>query len=134
MSVQYLLDTNTVSGIIRKRSSRLAQKLRTVSSASLMVSVITEAEILFGLARNPEATRLAQDAQQVLKRLPTLAWTSQTARTYAALRHATERRGTGISAMDLLIASQAYEKGLTLVTNDLALRELKDLLPVEDWL
>jgi predicted nucleic acid-binding protein len=36
--------------------------------------------------------------------------------------------------MDLLIASQAYEKGLTLVTNDLALRELKDLLPVEDWL
>lgn len=132
--MKYLLDTNTVSGLIRKGPVQLAAKIATLETSSLAISVVTEAEILFGLERKPEATKLAADANQVLLRLRKLAWTSNTARAYATLRYAAERRGTNISAMDLLIASQAWEMRLILVTNDSGLHQLSDMLPVEDWM
>jgi tRNA(fMet)-specific endonuclease VapC len=108
--------------------------MQEVSTEFIAISVVTEAEILFGLERKPEATQLAKDVAQVLLRLQRLPWTSNTAGAYAALRYAAERRGIGISAMDLLIASQAWENSLILVTSDSALQGLKYLMPVEDWI
>ncbi len=134
MSIQYLLDTNIVTRIIRKAPPKLSRKMLEVPTESIAISVVTEAEILFGLERRPDATQLAKDVGHVLLRLQKLPWTSGTARAYATLRHAAERRGAGISAMDLLIASQARENNLILVTNDSALHKLQDLMPVEDWI
>jgi tRNA(fMet)-specific endonuclease VapC len=58
MPVRYLLDTNTASYIIKGNRSRVRERLLRVAMADVGISVITEAELLFGLARRPEATKL----------------------------------------------------------------------------
>ena len=54
----YLLDTNTVSFIL-KGNARVRQHLVGVPMEQVTLSVVTEAELRFGLARRPEATRLS---------------------------------------------------------------------------
>ena len=55
--VRYVLDTNVVSALIRLNSNVVAA-LRGLPITSVCISVITEAELVFGLAKRPEATRL----------------------------------------------------------------------------
>ena len=55
--VRYVLDTNTVSALIRLNPN-VVSALRGLPITSVCISVITEAERLFGVAKRPEATRL----------------------------------------------------------------------------
>ncbi|WLF84988.1 hypothetical protein L3D26_05555 [Moraxella sp. ZY21109] len=66
MTIQYMLDTNIVSFILKVNHSILEQKLKSVSSIQLCISVITQAELLYGLAKNPNATRLYREVHQFL--------------------------------------------------------------------
>ena len=91
LSPEYLLNTHTVSRIVRKDSDKLRRKL--MEMASLATSVITEAQVLFGLKRKPEATRLAEQAGETLLRLKKLTWSSEAAKSYAIARNAVESRG-----------------------------------------
>ena len=54
---QWMLDTNTVSHIV-KGHPQVMMRLGQTAMADVCISVITEAELLFGLARRPDATRL----------------------------------------------------------------------------
>ena len=58
MPARYLLDTNTVSYIIKGNLPRVRERLVQTPMAQVTISVITEAELLFGIARRPEAERL----------------------------------------------------------------------------
>ena len=55
--VRYVLHTNTVSALIRLNPN-VVSALRGLPITSVCISVITEAELVFGLAKRPEATRL----------------------------------------------------------------------------
>ena len=67
-----MLDTNTVSQLIRGHPAVTA---RVVSAPmdSLCISAITEAELLFGLARRPKAVRLDGLVRGFLLRVDSLA-------------------------------------------------------------
>ena len=54
---RYLLDTNTVSHLIKGHPA-VARRVVAVPMASLCISAITEGELLFGLAKRPDAKRL----------------------------------------------------------------------------
>ena len=54
----YLLDTNTVSYILKGKFPMVRKRLVKVPMSNIAISVVTEAELLFGVARRPEATRL----------------------------------------------------------------------------
>lgn len=127
----YLLDTNTVSHLLRGHPA-VMQRVEAVPIASLCISVITEAELLFGLAKRPEANRLRQLVEAFLCRVDVLPWDRATAVCYGETRAALAAQGKLIAPLDLLIATHALSCGAVLVSNDQAFRQLDRLL-LEDW-
>jgi len=132
MAVRYLLDTNTVSYVIKGHFPQVRERLQRVPISEVGISVITEAELRFGIARLPQATRLAVAVEEFLMRVEVLAWDSAAARQYARLRATLEEHGEPMGNLDLMIAAQALSVGAILVSNDRVFRRLKGLR-VEDW-
>ena len=56
--VRYLLDTNTASYAIKGNVARVRERLLSTPMAEMGISVVTEAELRFGVARLPAAIRL----------------------------------------------------------------------------
>ncbi|MDR1806823.1 MAG: type II toxin-antitoxin system VapC family toxin [Propionibacteriaceae bacterium] len=135
--MRYLLDTNTVSALVRAHPDALAH-LAQHGSDRVFLSAITEAEIRFGLAKNPQATRLRRALESLWPQVTILDFTAATALVYGDLRAALEKTGLPMSPLDTLIAATALEHsrsdrgGLILVTNDHAFSRVPDLA-VEDW-
>ncbi len=132
MAVRYLLDTDIASYIINDRYSKLREKLREVPISDVGVSVITEAELRFGLAHKPEVSHLAFIIEDFLSRVEILPWDSNAAKTYANLRADLEREGKLLGSMDMTIAGHALATGRVLVTHDQGFRRVKKLR-IEDW-
>ena len=127
----YLLDTNTVSYLIR-RHPEVSRRVSAVPMAALYISCITEGELLFGLAKRPAATHLRALVEAFLRRVEALAWHSGAAAHYGPLRAELEGRGQSLSPLDMLIAAQAAAEGAILVTSDRAFTQVRELM-VEDW-
>jgi tRNA(fMet)-specific endonuclease VapC len=132
MAVGFLLDTNTVSFHIRRSSAALEKKLRRTRAARVGLSVVTEMELRYGLARNPQL-RIAPLVEQFLAGIAVLPLTSEVARVYGRVRAELDAAGTPIGPLDLMIASQALTLRATLVTNNL--KEFRRIrgLRCEDW-
>lgn len=129
--MQFMLDTNTVSDLMKAQPA-VAARVRATPMASMCLSVITEAELFYGLAKRPDAKRLHLAAQELMRRVGVLPWNSATARRYAGLRADLERLGTPLAPLDLLIAAHALETGLTLVSRDRVFHQVHGLA-VQDW-
>lgn len=127
----YLLDTNTVSHFLRGHPN-VDLKMASLPLASLAISAVTEGELLYGLARRPEAKKLHNTVHEFLKAVKSLPWTSHTASIYGQFRARMEGMGKSLSDLDLLIAAHALETGRILVTNDKAFQAISPLA-VEDW-
>jgi tRNA(fMet)-specific endonuclease VapC len=132
MAIRFLLDTNTVSYIIKDNFPRVRERLLKVPMSEVGISVITEAELRFGVARLPHATKLEIVVEEFLLRVEVLPWDSKAARHYARLRATLEEIGEPMGNMDLLIASQALAEEAILVSHDRVFRRVKGL-KVEDW-
>lgn len=132
MSISYLLDTNTASFVIRGNPPEVLGHLARVTAAQTAISTVTEAELLFGLERRPHATQLRVVVTRFLERATILPWGSKAARQYARLRTALESAGKPLSALDTMLAAQAFAEDLVLVSNDRAFAHVPHL-KLEDW-
>jgi tRNA(fMet)-specific endonuclease VapC len=128
----FLLDTNTASFIIKGNIPRVREQLLRIPMEQLAVSVVTEAELLFGIVRRPEATRLRIAVKEFLLRVDVLPWDSDAASRYADLRAALERDGVPMGNLDMMIAAHALSIPAVLVSSDHAFRRIKHL-KIEDW-
>jgi tRNA(fMet)-specific endonuclease VapC len=129
----YMLDTNTASYIIKGKPVIIRRRLQDVPMASVCISAITEAELLRGVARKPEAKQLSIIVKEFLLRVEILPWDSDAAKAYAQLRTACEKEGKPLGAMDILIAAHSVAMGAVLITNDKAFFNLEHHLALEDW-
>jgi tRNA(fMet)-specific endonuclease VapC len=127
----YLLDTNTISQLLRSHPA-VSHRVTTVPMASLRMSAITLGELLFGLAKRPDATRLHRAVRELLRRVDVLPWDSAAAECYGTVRATMTRQGRTLAPLDLLIAAHAISVGAVLVTNDQAFA-MVNALPIEDW-
>jgi tRNA(fMet)-specific endonuclease VapC len=132
MAVRYLLDTNTASYVIKGNFPRVRARLAKVPMAEVGISVVTEAELRFGVARRPEATALKRVVEEFLLRVEILPWNSEAAHHYALIRASLEREGESMGNLDLMIAVQALAADVVLVTPDHVFRRVKGL-KVKDW-
>ncbi len=128
---RYLLDTNTVSHLIRQHAA-VALRVVAAPMASLCISAITEGELLYGLARRPDATRLRAVVEQFLLRVDVLPWDRAAAKRYGTLRALMESKGQTLAPLDMQIAAHAQSAGAVLVTSDRAFKQITGLL-LEDW-
>jgi tRNA(fMet)-specific endonuclease VapC len=132
MQLRYLLDTNTVSYVIKGNFQHVRERLLKVPIREVGISVITEAELRFGVARLPNAAKLGIVVEEFLLRVEILPWDSLAAQHYARLRAVLKQNGEPIGNLDLMIGSHAIAAGAVLVGNDKVFRRLKNL-KVEDW-
>ena len=93
----------------------------------MCISAITQGELLFGLARRPNATALHEAVWELLRRADVLPWDATTAPVYGAARAATQREGRVLAPLDLLIGAHALSVDAVLVTNDHAFRQIQGL-------
>ena len=126
-----MLDTNAASGLMKGQPT-ITARFKAEAPDRVCLSAVTEGEMLFGVAKRPEARRLHAAVTEFLAAIDVLPWTSATARRYATLRAGLERQGRPLGALDLLIAAHAVEHNAVLVTNDRAFSAVPGLR-VEDW-
>jgi tRNA(fMet)-specific endonuclease VapC len=130
----YLLDTNITGYIVRDESPLARQILKeTRRNSRVAISTISEAEILFGLERKPEARQLRFAAGQFLELVEVLPWDSAAASAYARLRNTLQSAGVALSQADLFIAAHAASLGAVLVSHDKAFQHVRPFISVTDW-
>jgi tRNA(fMet)-specific endonuclease VapC len=129
-----MLDINMISYIARNRSPQARMLLKgAAADAFVCISTITEAEILYGLAKRPEAHQVALSMRAALATLKVLPWTSEAADQYGVLRVRNEGVGIAVGSLDMLIAAHALAEGAVLVTNDGALSRLHGGPETVNW-
>jgi tRNA(fMet)-specific endonuclease VapC len=107
--------------------------LQAVPVDDVCMSVVTKAELLYGVEVSP---RRAHDAAALAAFLPyveVLEFGDDAARHYAEIRADLKRRGALIGANDLFIAAHARALGLTLETNNTIEFERVSDLAIENW-
>src|SRR5579862_1863945 len=107
MAVRYLLDTNTVSNVIKGNMPKVCERLLRVPMAEVGISAVTEGELRFGVARLTGAVKLAKAVEEFLLRVEILPWNSEAAKRYAQLRSDLEKKGEPMGNLDMMIAAQA---------------------------
>jgi len=130
---RYMLDTNTVSYIIKGEAAMVRERLRNVPMAKICISAITEAELLRGVAKKPDARHLPVAVKEFLLRVDILPWDSDAAKAYAILRTACDKEGKPLGNMDMLIAAHSVAVATVLITNDKAFYNVAHHLVLEDW-
>ena len=132
--MRYLLDTDTASYIIRGAFPALDAKLATVAPHDVAISVITRAELLFGLEKRGNPRGLARVVHAFLDRMTIPPWDNAAADTFAKLRAQLERQGTPIGLADTMIAAHALTHKTVLVTNNQKHFQNVKGLALENWI
>ena len=127
----YLLDTNTISLLLRGNAG-VVKRLQKQPLSEICLSAVTEGELLFGLARRPQALALHQAVYAFLQRAQVLPWDSSCAAVYGQERAKLQSKGLSLSALDMMIAAHAKSLDAVLVTNDQAMLNLPGW-KTQDW-
>jgi tRNA(fMet)-specific endonuclease VapC len=114
----HMLDTDTASYLIKGRSPAIEAKLASLIPSSVCISVITRAELQYGLKSLPTEHRLHLAVRQFLRIVRILPWDGDAADWYAQIRHQLVATGQPIGEMDMMIAAHALAAGAVLVTNN----------------
>ena len=130
-----MLDTNMASYVIKGHPPEVRQRLVALPMGSIVVSVVTQAELLYGVARKGYPKALASLIREFLLRVDVLPWDSDAATVYGDLRSSCAASGITLGALDLMIAAHAVAAKATLVTHDHAFSLVPGgVLAVEDWI
>ena len=130
-----LLDTDTISVILRDPVGRVARRVARVRETERHTSSVTLGEMLYGLERMPHLVEKRELVEnEVVKRLTILPFDIEAARHYARIRARLESEGRPLDDADLRIAAIALAHNLTLVTGNVRHFARVPGLRVENWL
>ncbi len=114
----HMLDTDICSYIIRSGSRAVQARLGEILPEDICISVITRAELVYGLKRVPENQRLQVEVRRFLRMVRVLSWGEEAADYHAEIRHQLVRAGQPIGELDMMIAAHSLATGAVLVTNN----------------
>lgn len=130
----YLLDTDIVSYSVKGRHRAIAERIALLNPADYAISVMTRAELQFGLHLAPPIHPAHLRIRTFLSEVQILDWGQNAADTYALVRHQLHVRGTPMDHLDLMIAAHAIALGAVLVTNNTRhFERLAPALTIENW-
>jgi tRNA(fMet)-specific endonuclease VapC len=131
--IRYLLDTNIVIYVIKKRPVEVLQAFNE-NSGRMAISSITLAELFHGAEKSSRCAENLKVIDDFTSRLEVLPYTPKAAQHYGSIRAALERSGETIGINDLHISAHARSEGLVLVTNNLKEFERVPALETENWI
>jgi predicted nucleic acid-binding protein len=135
-----ILDTNVVSELMRAEPApRVASWVRERDRRELRTTVITLAEIRYGIARLPDGRRkqvLLAAADEVFSAFEdqVMPVDAAAAEHYAAIASSRERAGKPIAGFDALIAAVCRSRGAALATRDVSGFDGTGIEVVDPWL
>ena len=130
----YMLDTDICSYVMKNRPPEARRKMNAVPLDQQAISVVTYAELLYGVKRSSSQRVNRQVVDAFVRHLTVLEWNADAAEHYADLRTYLEIQGTPIGAMDLMIAAQTRSLEAVLVTNNRRHFDKVPGLTVESWI
>lgn len=129
----YMLDTDTSSYIIKKRPESVRRRLAQVKPEQVCISIISYAELLYGVERSSSQTINRTIVLDFARHLRVQVWDEAAADAYARIRTALEKTGQPIGGMDMQIAAHALSLEAILVTNNTRHFERVSGLALENW-
>lgn len=131
--MRFMLDTDTCIFLIRKSPASVLKKLTSLTPGDAGISVITLAELEYGVAKSSKQNVNAEALNEFCAPLEIAEFDEKAARFYGKVRAALEREGTPIGSMDTLIGAHALSLGVTLVTHNTREFSRIDGLKLADW-
>lgn len=119
MTLLHMLDTDVASYIIKGSREVVRERIGDIAPDRLCISVVTRAELAYGLRRLPPGHRLHLGVRRFIGLLRVLPWPERAADHYADLRHALVSSGQPVGELDIMIAAHAMAEDAILITNNI---------------
>ena len=131
--MKYLLDTNICIYLIKKKPVGILTRLQSYTPLDIGISVITLAELRYGVKKSQFPEKNGQALQEFLIPFQILPFNEEAAFIYGDIRADLEKKGKTIGSLDMMIGAHALSLETTLVTNNV--REFSRIpsLQVENW-
>ena len=129
----YMLDTNTVSYIIKNKPTSARENLNKIQIGNVCISSITHAELFFWVERSKNPIPLKRMIDTFLNGIKILPWDMNVSKDYAVFRANAQKNGLALSGLDMLIAAHSINVKAILVTSDMAFYKFERELRLLDW-
>ena len=130
--LRYLLDTNIVIYVLKRRPVEVLSTFN-ANASRMAMSSITLAELLHGAEKSSRVSENLAAIEDFCSRLEVLPYGPKAAQHYGAIRAALEKLGQPIGVNDMHIAAHARSEGLVLVTNNMGEFARVPALETENW-
>lgn len=130
---RYLLDSNSMSDLIRHPGGKVARRFAVVGEPVVCTSIVVACELRFGAAKKG-SSELSIRVDQLLASFNVLPLDREADRHYAEIRTHLSRKGQPISSNGLLIAAHTLALDLILVTDNVDKFARVPGLSIENWL
>jgi len=128
-----MLDTNACVLFMNRASTALSGRLGRTHPSDVCISVITLAELLYGVEHSSQRGLNMEKLVVFRSRVQTLSFDEEAAGHFGTIHASLSHRGIRMGPFDTLIAAHAVSAEMTLVTDNV--REFKRVksLRVENW-
>lgn len=130
--LRYLLDTNIVIDVLKRRPVEVLSTFN-ANASRMAMSSITLAELLHGAEKSSRMSENLAAIEDFCSRLQVLPYGPKAAQHYGAIRAALEKLGQPIGVNEMHIAAHARNEGLVLVTNNMGEFARVPALETENW-
>jgi len=130
--LRYLLDTNIVIYVLKRRPVEVLSTFNT-NASRMAISSVTLAELLHGAEKSSRVSENLAAIEDFCSRLEVLPYGPKAAQHYGVIRAALEKLGQPIGVNDMHIAAHARSEGLVLVTNNMGEFARVPALEAENW-
>jgi len=130
--LRYLLDTNIVIYVLKRRPVEVLSTFNT-NASRMAISSVTLAELLHGAEKSSRVSENLAAIEDFCSRLEVLPYGPKAAQHYGAIRAALEKLGQPIGVNDMHIAAHARSEGLVLVTNNMGEFSRVPALESDNW-
>lgn len=130
--LKYLLDTNIVIYVLKRRPIEVL-KIFNTNASRMAISSITLSELIYGAEKSLNIDKNLEAIDEFISHLDVLPYDAKASQHYGQIKASLEKRGEIIGENDIHIAAHAISQGLILVTNNVREFQRVPHLALENW-